>query len=230
MIATPKKMKLARNNKTRGTRTKTKYRVSRIANPLYVPYPGALPLRIQNTMKFQVTSTLLSDGSGNAILGIRANDLYDPEVALGGQQPLYYDQMTAIYNHWTVLKSKMKIMVMPVISGLSPAEPAFVTMFIDDDDTPPPVGGQKERRSSRSYMIGNESSDPGHVIYWNAQSTFGGNAIDNQNLRGAAASGPAETAVFFVATSGANVNTTFKVFIDVEYTTVWSELKSIAGS
>lgn len=229
MISAPKKIKLAKNNKTRG-KAKPKYRTSMIANPVYIPYPGALPLRLQNTMKFQTTQTLIADGSGNAILGMRANDIYDPEVALGGQQPLYYDQLTAIYNHWTVVKSKMKIMVMPIISGLSPAEPVFVTMFIDDDDTPPPVGGQKERRSSRSFMVANDSTDPGHTIYWNGQAAFGGNLIDNQNMRGAAASGPAEKSVFFIATSGSNVNTSFKVFIDMEYTVVWSELKSIAGS
>jgi len=36
----------------------------------------------------------------------RANDLYDPDYAVGGHQPYGFDQVMAQYYHFTVLKSK----------------------------------------------------------------------------------------------------------------------------
>ena len=190
----------------------------------------AFPKRLQNVMRYQATISLVTDGSGDAIYAFRCNNLYDPDVALGGQQPLYYDQITAIYDHWTVTKSKMRVHVINEANANAPTSPCFVTLFVDDDDTPPGVGGQKERASSRNYCIGRDSADPGHTIYWNGQTAFGGNLIDNTELQGSTTSGPAESQVFFMAISGALAQASFRVFFDIEYTTVWSELKSIAGS
>lgn len=39
----------------------------------------------------------------------RANGLFDPEVSLGGHQPRGFDQMTAIYQTYTVLGSKITV-------------------------------------------------------------------------------------------------------------------------
>lgn len=55
---------------------------------------------------------------GNAFTGstggstyIRLNSLYDPEYAVGGEQPLYYDQFTAMYDKYRVLGCKYSITV-----------------------------------------------------------------------------------------------------------------------
>lgn len=190
----------------------------------------AFPPRLENVMRYQATITLECDGSGNTYYQFRCNNLYDPDVAIGGQQPLYYDQLTPVYNHWTVTKSKMKVHVLNEPTVNAQSSPCFVTLFIDDDDTPPAAGGRNERGSAISYMIGRNDSDPGHTIYWNGQYAFGGNLIDNAELQGTAGAGPAETQVFNINITGAVGQATFKLYVDMEFTTVWSELKSIAGS
>ena len=41
----------------------------------------------------------------------RANDLYDPDVSIGGHQPHGFDQIMAFYQHFTVLGSKIKVLL-----------------------------------------------------------------------------------------------------------------------
>lgn len=40
---------------------------------------------------------------------IRGNSLYDPEHAIGGGQPLGFDQLSALYNHYKVTASRMEV-------------------------------------------------------------------------------------------------------------------------
>jgi len=41
----------------------------------------------------------------------RANDVFDPDHALGGHQPYGFDQLMAMYQHFTVLSSKVTVEV-----------------------------------------------------------------------------------------------------------------------
>lgn len=50
-----------------------------------------------------------TSGLVTGYLAYRGNSLFDPEVALGGHQPLYFDQYSAIYAHYRVMASKIKI-------------------------------------------------------------------------------------------------------------------------
>lgn len=48
---------------------------------------------------------------------VRANDCYDPRVAVGGHQPRGFDEFMALYDHFVVLGSKIKATAHNIGSG-----------------------------------------------------------------------------------------------------------------
>ncbi len=51
------------------------------------------------------------DNAGDAVSSVyRCNDLFDPTVAVGGHQPLGFDQMMTLYNKFVVLRSSITCM------------------------------------------------------------------------------------------------------------------------
>lgn len=216
--------RLVKKNKTSSTtKKKTGWRVSYIANPVdFGRY--SLPLRCKNTMRYACTTDITMNGAGEAVLGFRANGMYDPEVALGGHQPLYYDQMTALYNHWTVTASKITIKVVPLFGAIGFLN---ATLLIDDDTTLGATAlAARERPGSVNWLVSAaENDNPGKTMYWNAQKTFGGNVIDNDELKGTILSDPNEQSTYYVYLSGGTLDNPWRVYADIEYTAVWSELK-----
>lgn len=209
------------------SRKVTKYRPRAIPTPVDFGR-HSLPLRCKNVMRYATTTEVTIDAGGTALVAIRANGLFDPEVAIGGHQPMYYDQLTALYNHWTVVKSRMKATIVGV-SGLGGT--CQVTQLIDDDSAvTTSVPGIRERIGAKTRMYTTSQTDVGGYTYFNAQAVFGGNVIDNTELQGDAANDPVEQQVFFVYLSQGTPTNVFQINIEVEYDVVWQELKSIGAS
>lgn len=47
--------------------------------------------------------------AGVTDLVFRAGSVFDPEFAVGGHQPMYYDQLAALYQHYIVHKSNITV-------------------------------------------------------------------------------------------------------------------------
>lgn len=219
---------MAKRRKTSSTtKKKTGYRTSLLANPIdFGRY--SLPLRAKNVMRYASTTDITMNGAGEAVVAWNANGMYDPEVALGGHQPLYFDQLSAIYNHWHVVASKIRIRIVPLFGAIGTLN---ATVLIDDDQTLSAAATTaRERPGAVSWLASAAEDDNGRTIYWNAQKTFGGNIIDNDDLKGTAAADPSELSTFFLYLSGGTLDNPWRVYADIEYTAVWSELKSMAGS
>ena len=61
------------------------------------------------------------------------NCLFDPWLTYGGHQPLYFDQVAAIYQHYTVMKARMKVTIVPNTVD------AYVSGILIDDDLTPAI-------------------------------------------------------------------------------------------
>ena len=64
---------------------------------------------------------------------------------LWGHQPLYFDQVAAIYQHYTVMKARMKVTIVPNTVD------AYVSGILIDDDLTPAIttlDGMVERPSA----------------------------------------------------------------------------------
>lgn len=229
--ATPKSSAPKRMRQTNLAKKRPGFRVSTISNPVsFGKY--AMPLRIQNTHRYACTYDLALDALGNGQIAMRANGMFDPEVALGGHQPYYFDQIGALYNHFTVIKSKMTVRAVPVDDPVAgAAAPLMLSLFVDDDTTS--LGttlSNRERTGAQIKMLLPGQQQSPSVVYFNAQKMFGGNVMDNDELQGTVASDPAEEAIFFAYFSSGDPSGQVKVFIDIEYTAVWDELKSLPES
>jgi len=159
------------------------------------------------------------------------NGMYDPDVTGSGHQPLYYDQMTALYNHYTVVGSKITLRV---CSSSSTAIPCTFGVYINDDSTVTPTYlGITEQSLSTHTVVppgGNETkvvSQP-----WSAKKTFGGAVLANDDLQGTVTTNPTELQIYTVFAHCPNMVAQATLYVDVtiEYIAVWDELKDVAAS
>lgn len=157
------------------------------------------------------------------------NGMYDPDITGTGHQPLYYDQLAAIYNHYHVVASKFKL----TLTNSSTSVSQNITVFVNDDSTiVPNYQSIKEQSSASSSIVVPFTSPLVMTKYWSAKKNFGGSIISNPNLEGTVSSNPTEQSTFCVfaqASDGSGSVTTFG-FVEIEYTAVWTELKDIAQS
>lgn len=92
-----------------------------------------------STLRYSTRVEFAPSGITTAALSFRANDMRDPEAAVGGGQPLGFDQLMALYNNFTVTDSK--IMINWMYEGYDgPSTKATVGNYIqgkaDIDDCP----------------------------------------------------------------------------------------------
>ncbi len=156
------------------------------------------------------------------------NGMYDPNITGTGHQPMYFDQMTAIYDHYTVLKSEI------IYEFIVKTADQMVGTYIDDDATitnDPVLCG--ELPTGSSHLLSVVATRPLIVRKrWDAKKFFGGDIFDNDNLQGTAASNPTEQSYYTMVTQPFDGTSTTTVLMNVtiRYQAVWDELKNISSS
>lgn len=168
---------------------------------------------------------------------MRANGMYDPEVALGGHQPLCFDQMSAIYNHWTVIGSKIKWTITREASN-PPATVLHAVAYLNDDATT--IGNiyaLSEQNGTRIRVIPGSAGTYGDskTIFnqkFSATRQYGKGSLTNSLLQGSATADPVEQSVFQLSlgTTVAAATVDVSILVEVEYIAVWTEPKEIAQS
>lgn len=153
----------------------------------------------------------------------RCNGMFDPNVSITGHQPMYYDNLTALYNHWFVFKSKLSLEL------LVDKDCNFVLYIDDDASTVSTITTAAEQPTAKSMVLSHLATTPKVVtMSWDAKSFFGGDVFDNVDLRGAPGSDPTEQSFYALMFIGANpadvVNLTFRAVID--YEVVWTEFRN----
>ncbi|MBV6343692.1 hypothetical protein [Candidatus Magnetobacterium casense] len=165
----------------------------------------------------------------------RVNGMYDPDVTATGHQPYYYDQIKELYNHWTVLSSSIKITAQ-VVSESAPlvANSCSGVLYIEDDTTvsPTSIAQAAELPSAGPYQIIGYNQEP--KVFrrsWNARQAYGGDTMDNANLRGNAGSDPLEQQTFtFSVVAPAAQSCVIAFTAEIVYNVVWTELIPVVGS
>jgi len=201
--------------------------------PIYTAVKGkfgaqAFPKQLNNTVRYvDWLAVPLTGGLG--YWQMSCNGLYDPNITGTGSQPAYFDQLKAIYNHYTVLRSKAKFTCISPVNTTT-----LITLYIDDDasiNTSPYKSSMLE--TAHSLMANTTVSGP-IVLYntWDAVKYFGPNPQANDNLQGTSSSNPTEQSYYTLvlgdvaATTGQNVS----VLVEIEYYVVWDELVNIPDS
>jgi len=160
----------------------------------------------------------------------RANGMYDPDVPGLGHQPMYYDTCLSLYNHYTVIASKVTFRITidsNTVSG-SVAGSAYAVCYIEDDTTVSisSFSQAAEQPSASAVRTVNKGGANAIVTkYWNARQAFGGDTMDNTSLRGSGANPVEEQSFVLVMASPVTLTAFINVATEIEYTAVWTELK-----
>lgn len=191
------------------------------------------PKRMTMTHKYHEIISLNSTLGAIAKHSMVCNGMYDPNATGTGHQPMFFDQMSALYNHYTVIGSKIRVVMSK--GATSGTTPIVVGTYINDDTTsvPSDINSLLEQTSTK-YMIINENAVNNTVITrkWSAKKAFGGSVLANDELQGTSGANPVEQQTYTLFAAPMDSSSTIAIYVEVfiEYIAVWKELKDIAGS
>jgi len=209
--------------RAKGRKTNKGYKVSLTKQ---VGFPRQLTLKHRYVYVARMTATT----GATATQQFRCNGMFDPDVTNAGHQPMYFDQTAAIYDHFTVIKSKCKVTFIPE-GGSSYAN---FGILINDDATVTPgsLAALAEQSSAKTGILTLVVSDPQTLTsYWSAVKAFGPNPLANDNLQGSASADPAEQQVWTIWVGNTTATTVnIAILVEIEYTAVWDELKDLDSS
>lgn len=169
----------------------------------------------------------------------RANGPYDPVVAVGGHQPMGYDQMSLLYNHYVVLGAKLTATFTPRVANATGA--AVISGIELTDDTTvatTPRYTILEQRKGLYRTITTSNDKPFTVSRkFSAKKFFNVKDVkDNVTRIGATNSSvPAEEAYFRIFMMSGDIGVAddppaFNCLVTLDYIILWSEPKELAGS
>lgn len=163
-----------------------------------------------------------------------ANGMFDPDNTGAGHQPYYFDQLSGIYDHYTVTWSKITIRACPTTDAYLPMQIALSTND-DTTQTNNTLYGQAEQNEGSWALIPTSSAN-GNVTRlsctWNAKTYFGGDPLSNDNLQGTSAANPVETTIYSIGLQSCDgvVNANVFIQVEIDYIAIWDELKDVASS
>jgi hypothetical protein len=184
-------------------------------------------------LKYSTEFSLNPSAGGVARQVFVANGLYDPDYSGVGHQPYSFDQIMALYNHYTVLKAR--ITVRQVAAGGDVYGAFGVTLSGSADD----LSGLSldtilEHPGTKSWAEIVRYTQPApQEVSFDAQQFFGAtNVVGKDPYVGTAAANPSEQA-FFTVWIGAHAGTdpsavTFQATLEFE--AVFSEPRTLSSS
>lgn len=198
-----------------------------VSNIVKVPR-GAFPVRMQNTLRYVEEVQISCNAVGYGGYVFSTLGLHDPNTTGTGHQPMYYDQMIPIYNHYTVLYSTFKG---TIVRGSVAGDVNAVFSMDDDADANATSYTTVAERAGAVLSHGDPSQGayPTGKLYYNAATVFGPNPTSIDKLIGTAGANPSEGHFFMIQVEGPP-NGTVNLVVEINYTAVWSELKSVTGS
>lgn len=187
------------------------------------------PKRVTMTHKFCHTVLLTATAGAVNDSRISCNGMYQP-TASASHQPMFFDQMTEIYNHYCVIGSKIRIQATPT----APDEPINAAIWINDDTvtTPTTIDAIVEQNSASHVLIPNDASKTYNFVKkWSMKKNLGVKNIGADLVTGNSAANPGEQSYYqFSFASPASATVAMYVSYEVEYIAVWTEPKDIAQS
>lgn len=201
------------------------FRLPRGIGRTSVGFPKQLRMKQRFVVPFNVTT-----GAGSiSTIQVSCNGLYDPSSSFAGHQPMYFDTLATLYNHYTCLNSKITVQCYATSTyGI------LAGVYIEDDTTRTPTfSGAASEQNSSSYGLVAPGGAGGNVVTfrksWSATEAFGANPLSNDNLQGTVAANPTEQQHYTIFAQ--HVDQTQIVAISgvltVEYDAVWDELKNL---
>lgn len=206
-----------------------------------VPYNsyGVLGASVKKFHKYRDVFALNPGAVGTiASKAWTANGLFDPEVAVGGHQPMGFDEMAALYNHYTVVGCTMQLtMVNQAGANLtlavnvfpSSSAPANMQDMVELPGTSWTVV-QTDNASGAGKSMGKLRKKCNLSKYFSKTRS---QLINSSLYRGSATANPTEQAYFIISANSFNQSEdpgSFSIQVVLTYETIWTEPVRITGS
>lgn len=217
----------ARANSKRA-RTGSKSLVTKKTFPLkYNPVPPKFVTTVRYADIFNLTIT--AGAFANQVYS--CNGLFDPDITGTGHQPMYFDNLIALYQHYNVRSSKITVR-----GCVAEADLTALSMMIRVDDNSSLVTNSATAMAElpgqdTPFVVTNTGHDPVPVLKasWRAKDIFPGNDI--ANLQGTSSANPTEQSYYIIgAQDYALNNLVVTCAVLIEFQVEWSEYKSVAQS
>lgn len=222
---------MPRYKKKRGYTKKRPYRKKRYAMTIN---KSPMPRKFVTKLRYAECGLSVNPGAGLvAEYLFRANDVYDPNQSFVGHQPRGFDQLMPLYNHFTVIGSKIKIQVTNITDA------AFYTCFLtlQGEATAQlnPID-LMERQDVVTKTIGSKSADPMKTLTktFSTKKFFSkSNVLDDTTLRGDASNSPSEQAYYHfgaVESDAAGDPGALYFNVIIDYIVAFHETNDVASS
>lgn len=220
--------------RTKRTRTAYKPKLYRTPGPSTYSTGGQIgfPRQMKMSHKYGEQIAITSTNGANGYYIWVANGLYDPNYSGVGHQPYYFDQMSAIYDHYCVLSSTFTVRITPVDAN----QPAMiVTLSVQDDTSATSTNPNQlmEYSDCKMTVVAAGQQVPAYLkIPWNCQKYFGKSPLANTELQGTISTNPTEGSYYFVNVKSIDGISTGAIYVEViiYFTAIWKELKDVALS
>jgi hypothetical protein len=190
-------------------------------------YSTGFPRMMHFTHIYTATLNLTSTTGVANVYQFSANGMFDPDITGTGTQPTYFDQLTPVYDHYTVFRSRC------TYSFLADKD-ANVVMYIEDDTTTATsINSAAIQPSASTHVVTLQAALPTVIRRdWDAKQYFGGDVFDNDDLQGSVSANPVEQSYYTIVHQAQDASSTavLRGVIRIEYDCVWDELKGIGAS
>lgn len=182
--------------------------------------------------QFSLVTGGTGGAAGNAVF--TCNGLFDPDITGVGHQPMGFDQMMQIYDHYTVLAAKATVHLTPRKDTTIPV----VGGILLNADTTVVTDNQRliENGMVKWELLPSQTQGMGRkfVLPVNISKFMGKNIIDEDDYRGDSGANPLEQVFFNVFSYNADFNDTAAPTINcdilIEYYCLFSEPRNMVKS
>lgn len=221
---------------TPAKRTRSKYnkktsRKSFIPKTFVNQWSTGLPRTFNCVHKYVANGIFSSTASSYNASSVQfwTNGMFDPEVAVGGHQPMFFDQLGAMYNHYIVLRSTITVNFAPV------SQPWVCGIYVDDDAVATYNALDVLCEQPSATFVTNNASGQSSTVSksWDIKRAFGPFASGGTAYRGGPSTDPTETQSFRVFARPVDALTTTRdcaYTVTIKYYAMWSELKEMNSS
>jgi len=209
-----------------GLKTKAKRTPSKVYVVKSLSYP--FPKVYECSMRYDsVVARAITSGVYQNYL-FCANGLFDPDLTGTGTSVLYFAQLAAIYDHYTVISSS--ITVEPTANNTNTN--TVIALYQDDDTSVPTTLQTALQRPGSTSLTNNFAVSKAPKLYskWSAASTFGNpQPWNDPELQGTLTTNPSEQTVYVISAEDQAAATFALLYrVTIKYYVRWEELKTIS--
>lgn len=225
---------------------KLSQRKSRKRYPMYRNLPlGGFPDKQIARLKYVDLITMNATSSGSAVplvVHFRANSLYDPDLSSSGHQPRGFDELSAIYDHYCVIGSKITVHFENHVDNIQSAGQYCFLMLQDTNSTPTSLIDIMENGDTNkvSYKQRNSTTSRNVTLTkrFSPYKLFGiskkDSLVNNVNLNAQVTQNPAEDAIYTIGIACQQTTSTdpppMIVRVEIEYLAIFTEKRQMASS